>query len=96
MVVHEVEKLLSDIIGVEADEIVATTTLSKRNGVEPLDVAKLIIACEKKFKLTIHDEDVHTFLCIGDLAAYIDQKLSEGYADTPEITDEDRVAWYYE
>lgn len=96
MVVLKVRKLLSEIIGVEAEDITSMMPLTKDNGVDPLDIAKLIIACEKEFKVTIHDEDVLDFRCAYDIAAYIDNLLSLGLFDMPERTEEDRTAWFYE
>lgn len=95
MVVHQVRRLLADITGVDAEEITSKTALAKGSGMEPLDVARLVIACEKQFKINIADEDVHTFGCVEDLSAYIDQMLADGL-DAPELSDEDRLAWYYE
>ncbi len=96
MVIRKVKELLADIISADAQDIETNMTLTKDNGVEPLDKAKLMIACEKEFKITIHDEDVHAFRRVRDLAAYIDQTLSDGLANPPEFSDEDRTAWYYE
>ncbi len=96
MVIYKVIKLLADILSVEPADISAKMTLTRDNGVEPIDVAALVIACEKEFKITIHDEDVSAFTCAAGLAAHIDQMLEAGLADTPELTDEDRTAWFYE
>lgn len=96
MVVLKVRKLLSEIIGVEAEDITTRMPLTKDNGVDPLDIAKLIIACEKEFKVTIHDEDVLSFHCAGNIADYIDNLLSLGLNEMPERTEEDRTAWFYE
>ena len=95
MVVAHVRRMLADITGVEADTIKAKTSLHKDDGIEPIDVAKLVIACEKQYKITIHDEDVLTFRTVGELSAHIDQMLLDGL-DAPELTDEERTAWYYE
>ncbi len=95
MVVGKVRRMLSDLLGVEADTIFAMTALNKENDVDAIDVAKLVIACEKQYKITIHDEDVLTFRTVGELSAHIDQMLLDGL-DAPELTDEERTAWYYE
>jgi acyl carrier protein len=96
LVVFKVRKMLSDIIGVEAADVPIKMALTKDNGVYPLDIAKLVIACEKEYKVTIHDEYVLTFRCVGDLADYIDNLLSLGLNEMPERTEEDRTAWFYE
>ena len=96
MVIHKVRSLLASILGMEQEEVSSKMPLSKNTGVEPIDIASLIIACEKQFKLTIHDEDVLLFKTVADLAAYIDRTIDEGFVDTPEVTEEDRTAWFYE
>lgn len=96
MVIQKVRRLLADIISVEPEDITAAMTLTYDNGVDPIDVAALVIACEKEFKVTIHDEDVAGFGCAGDLAAYIDKLLEAGLYEMPERTEEDRTAWFYE
>ena len=96
MVILKVRRLLADILGMDQEDVPSKMTLNKDSGVEPLDIASLVIACEKEFKLTIHDEDVLYFKTVADLSAYIDRMLDEGLSDTPEVTEEDRTAWFYE
>lgn len=96
MTFHKVRDLLAEIIGVDEEVITPQMALSESNGIAPIDVAALVIACEKTFKITIHDEDVASFACVSDLAAYIGQKLEAGLYDMPERTEEDRTAWFYE
>ena len=96
MVIHKVTRMLADIISADEEDISPKMPLTGVNGVYPIDLAGLIIACEKEFRITIHDEDVLTFGCIADLAAYIDQMALDGLAETPERTEEDRTAWFYE
>ena len=96
MVIFKVNKLLADIISVDPEDISAKMPLTRDNGVEPIDIAALVIACEKEFRITIHDEDVSTFACTADLAEHIDQMLEAGLNEIPERTEEDRTAWFYE
>ena len=72
MVFKKVVTLLSEIISVDHDDITADTEFNQEYGIEPIDLAKLIIAAEKKFKITIHDEDVGSFRKVGDLVKYIE------------------------
>lgn len=95
MVFFWVRKMLSDIIGVEPETITARASLLNGGGVDPIDVAKLVIACEKRFHITVHDEDVLTLRSVGELCAHIDQMLADGL-DAHELTDEERTAWYYQ
>lgn len=59
------------------DEIKETTELTKENCFEPIDIAKLVIASEEEFNITIHDEYVSLFKTVGDMVDYIQNNLPE-------------------
>ncbi|MDR0819822.1 MAG: acyl carrier protein, partial [Oscillospiraceae bacterium] len=65
---------LSEIISVDPDELNFHTPLTAEYGVEPIDLAKLVIECERKFRVKIFDEDVHELLNVEDLALYIERR----------------------
>lgn len=77
MVYRRLVKILSEIIGIDYEDITPETELSIQNGIEAIDVAKLVIECEKNFKVTIHDEDVHTFKRVNDIVEYIEKIKSD-------------------
>lgn len=70
-------KILSEIIGIDYEDITPETELTIQNGIQAIDVAKLVIECEKNFKVTIHDEDVHTFKRVNDIVEYIERIKSD-------------------
>ncbi len=96
MTFMKVAELLAQIVPIREEEILPSTALTKERGVEPLDLVKLIIACEKKFKIIIHDEDVHQFKCVGDIVNYIDGHLEEGTTELALHDETQRRAWFYE
>lgn len=69
--------LLSEIISVSEDDLSGTTPLTSEYDIEPIDIAKLMIEIEKRFEVTIHDEDVHTFRTLNDVAQYVDILIAE-------------------
>jgi acyl carrier protein len=73
LVFQEVAGILAEIIDVDAEDITPETELTNEYGIKAIDVAKLVIACEKKFKIKIYDEDVHTLKCVNDVVEYIKQ-----------------------
>ena len=77
MVYNRLVKILSEIIGIDYDDITPETELTIQNGIQAIDVARLVIECEKYFKVTIHDEDVHTFKCVNDIVKYIEKIKSD-------------------
>lgn len=71
MVFETVAGILAEILGIDDEDITPQTELTREYGIKAVDVAKLVIECEKKFDLIIHDEDVHRFRCVNDLVEYI-------------------------
>lgn len=65
-------------------------------GVTPMDIAKLAIACEQAFGIALYDEKIAQWETVGDVCRHIEELLDEGQAEAVEHTDEDRTAWYYE
>lgn len=69
--------LLCDIISASEYDISENTPFTPEYDIEPIDVAKLMIEIEKRFEITIHDEDVHTFQTLKDVVKYVDERLEE-------------------
>lgn len=77
MVYKKLVKIISEIIGSDDEDITPETELTIDNGIEAIDIAKIVIECEQCFKITIHDEDVHTFKKVSDIAEYIKKIKSD-------------------
>lgn len=71
MVFQKVAEILAEIIGIDDENITLETELTSEYKIKAVDVAKLVIECEKKFNITIHDEDVYNFRCVTDIVEYI-------------------------
>jgi acyl carrier protein len=72
-----VAKILADIIEIDYEDITPETELTIENEIEAVNIAKLVIECEKKFNITIHDENVHNFKCVNDIVQYIEKIQTE-------------------
>ncbi|MCL1805002.1 MAG: phosphopantetheine-binding protein [Clostridiales bacterium] len=92
----EIMEMFSRILGARDDDVGPETPLSKENNIEHIDVVKLVMDCEKRFRVTIWDEDVLQLKSVTDLAAYVDRQLAEGTDDLALHDDKQRNAWYYE
>lgn len=75
MVLDKIIELLSEIVGIDENDITEKTKFTKEFGIEPIDIAKLIITAEKNFDIKIYDEYVSSFQNIGDLVLYIEETL---------------------
>ena len=96
MVLSKVRKLLANILSLDTEDVPSRLPFTKENGITPMDVAALVIACEKHFRIVIHDEEVSAFTCAADLAAHIRHMLEEGSNLPQNFSEEDRTAWFYE
>lgn len=77
MTLEIIISLLSEIISVSEKDLIGKTKLMPEYNIESIDVAKLMIEIEKRFGVTIYDEDVHSFQTLDDVAEYVDALLAE-------------------
>lgn len=77
MILKKVAKIVGEVINIDYEDITGDTLLTADHGVEPISIAKIVIECEKKFEITIHDDDVHTFKSVDDIVKYINVILDE-------------------
>lgn len=75
MTVEKVAYLLAEILGEDEKDIKEKTAFTEEYGIEPIDVAKLVISVEKKFHITIHDDEAAGFQNVGDVADHINKVL---------------------
>lgn len=69
--------LLCQVISVSENHLSGKTPLTPEYDIEPIDIAKLMIEIEKRFEVTIHDEDVHTFQTVNDVVKYVEALIAE-------------------
>lgn len=77
MVFQKIAEILSEIMEIDAEEITPETKLTADNGIEAISIAKLVILCENRLRITIHDEYVHSFISVNDIVKYIEKAQSE-------------------
>jgi len=94
LIYEKIANIFAEIMGIDDQDITPETDFSIDSGVDKISVVKLIIECEKEFNITIFDEDVHDFKCIGDIAAYVGKLLAEDVTSALS-TDKEREAWFY-
>lgn len=69
--------LLCEVISASENDLSGKTPLTPEYDIKPIDIAKLMIEIEKRFGVTIHDEDVHTFRTVNDVVKYVDALIAE-------------------
>jgi acyl carrier protein len=94
MMYAEIRRMLAEILGQDEAQIAPGTKLWR--SVDAVSLSKLLIACERRYKITIDDERVPEFRRLMDLAEYVRRKVSEGRDDYALPDERVRDAWYYE
>ena len=70
---ERIKNLLIDELNVDADRITEDAELSADLGVNSLELADFVLLCEEKFDIVIDDEDLHTFITVGDVVEYLEK-----------------------
>lgn len=76
MVLDKVVQILSEVMDIDESDLTGETEFVGENGIEPIDVAKIIILSEEKFNITVHDEYVSSFKKVEDIVLYIEKELN--------------------
>ncbi len=66
------KNLLVDELQINEDIITLDAELSSDLGINSIELADLVMICEEKFDLTIEDEDLHSFITVGDVVNYLE------------------------
>ena len=67
-----IKKLLVEQMGVDEKLIIPEAKLIADLKLNSLELAEFILICEEEFKISVKDEDLKKLVCVGDIAAYID------------------------
>ncbi|EYE89308.1 acyl carrier protein [Fervidicella metallireducens AeB] len=71
MIFEKVKERISDILGVDADEVTMESSFMDDLGADSLDVVELIMALEEEFEIEIPDEEAEKIQTVGDVVEYI-------------------------
>lgn len=66
------KKLLVEELQIKEQDITPEAELSADLGINSIELANLVMLCEEKFGVTIEDEDIHKFITVGDVVAYLE------------------------
>ena len=69
---EKIKKLLVDELQVSGD-ITEDSALAEL-GVNSLELADLVMHCEEEFGVEISDDDIRTFITVGDLVRFLESK----------------------
>lgn len=61
-------------LSINADSITMEAELTGDLGINSLELADLVYACEEKFGVEIEDDDLRNFVTVGDVVRYLESK----------------------
>ncbi len=70
---EKVKDMLVNDLAVNADDIKPEAELVNDLGINSLELADLILLCEEKFGVDVNDDDIHKFITVGDVVAYLEE-----------------------
>ncbi len=70
---EKLKQLLVDELNINPEDVTLDSELSTDLGINSLELADVVMMCEDKFNITIEDEDLHTFITVGDVVNYLER-----------------------
>jgi len=77
MIFDRIKDIISDQLGIDADEIAMDSSFIDDLGADSLDIVELIMALEGEFDIEIPDEDAEKISSVGDVVDYIKTHCEE-------------------
>ena len=69
---EQFKELLIEEFQVEEDKITLDAELSGDLAINSIELAELILRCEETFGIEIPEDEMHTFVTVGDVVEYLD------------------------
>lgn len=74
---EKIKQLLVDELSVNPDDVTPEAELVSDLGINSIELAEIVMECETQFNITIDDEDLHTFVTVGDVVNYLERVTAE-------------------
>ena len=68
------KNLLVEELQLDPEEIKPEAELANDLGINSIELADLVLLCEDKFGIEIQDSDIHKFVTVGDVVAYLEDQ----------------------
>lgn len=73
---EKIQKIISEVLNVEPEEITMETTFVDDLGADSLDIFQIIMGMEEEFDIEIANEDAESIVTVGDAVEQIKNALS--------------------
>lgn len=74
----EIIAIMSDITGYDVEEITPETNIVKDLEVDSIKAIEITVAIEKKYKISIREEDVPKIVMVKEAVELVQKSLSQG------------------
>jgi acyl carrier protein len=71
-----IKEIIADVAGVEVEEIKPDTNLTKDLDIDSIKAIEITVAIEKKFKVSVRDEDVPKIMTLRQAVDLVVQLLA--------------------
>ena len=68
---EELKKILVEEFSIDEEKITLEAEFVNDLGINSLELADLVFICEDKFNVVFEEDDLHTFLTVGDVVNYL-------------------------
>ncbi len=72
---EKVNAIIAEKLGLDAHILSNQTSFIDDLSVDSLDMVEIVWEIEKKFKISIPDEEIERITTIGDLVNYVDERV---------------------
>jgi len=76
-----IKEIIADVAGVDAEEIGPDANLTKDLDIDSIKAIEITVAIEKKFKVSVRDEDVPKIMTLQQAVALVRQLLAQKNAE---------------
>ncbi|MDO5294772.1 MAG: acyl carrier protein [bacterium] len=73
---EKLQKIISEVLNVEADDITMNTTFVDDLGADSLDIFQIIMGIEEEFDIEIANEDAENIVTVSDAVEQIKNALN--------------------
>lgn len=76
-IAQEIIPIIADISGYEPEEIKPATKLADDLEIDSIKAIEIIVAIEKRYKISVRDEDVPKIATVGDTITLVSRLLNQ-------------------
>ena len=73
---EELKKILVEEFSIDEDKITLEAEFVNDLGINSLELADLVFICEDKFNVVFEEDDLHTFITVGDVVNYLSDRAN--------------------